>query len=114
MIGWAASGGKSIQDGLTQAERRATLDANHEEIMSVNKAILIGNLGRDPELKYTPSGRAVCTFSLATTERWSGADGQKNDPQAQQGQARNPEPRPGSQCSPLVRPIRLRGPPTSP
>jgi single-strand DNA-binding protein len=37
---------------------------------SVNKAILIGNLGRDPELRYTPSGAAVCTFSIATTEKW--------------------------------------------
>lgn len=47
--------------------------------MSVNKAILLGNLGRDPELKYTSSGKAVCTFSLATSERWTGADGQKNE-----------------------------------
>ncbi|MEW6413526.1 MAG: single-stranded DNA-binding protein [Candidatus Zixiibacteriota bacterium] len=47
--------------------------------MSVNKAILIGNLGKDPELKYTPSGKAVATFSLATTERWTGQDGQKNE-----------------------------------
>ena len=47
--------------------------------MSVNKAILIGNLGRDPELKYTPGGQAVATFSLATTERWTGQDGQKNE-----------------------------------
>lgn len=37
---------------------------------SVNKAILIGNLGKDPELRYTPAGVAVCTFSLATTEKW--------------------------------------------
>ena len=37
---------------------------------SVNKVILIGNLGKDPELRYTPGGAAVCTFSLATTERW--------------------------------------------
>ncbi len=37
---------------------------------SVNKAILIGNLGGDPELRYTPSGTAVCTFSIATTEKW--------------------------------------------
>lgn len=35
----------------------------------VNKVILIGNLGRDPELRYTQSGTAVCNFSLATTER---------------------------------------------
>jgi len=47
--------------------------------MSVNKAILLGNLGRDPELRYTPNGKAVATFSLATTERWSGQDGQKNE-----------------------------------
>lgn len=47
--------------------------------MSVNKAILIGNLGRDPELKYTPGGQAVANFSLATTERWTGQDGQKNE-----------------------------------
>jgi single-strand DNA-binding protein len=47
--------------------------------MSVNKAILIGNLGKDPELKYTPGGHAVATFSLATTDRWTGQDGQKNE-----------------------------------
>lgn len=47
--------------------------------MGVNKAILIGNLGRDPELKYTPSGKAVATFTLATSERWTGADGQKQE-----------------------------------
>ena len=35
---------------------------------SVNKAILIGNLGRDPELRYTPSGQAVCNFTLATND----------------------------------------------
>ena len=37
--------------------------------MSVNKAILVGNLGKDPELRYTPQGTAVCTFSIATTEK---------------------------------------------
>ncbi len=47
--------------------------------MSVNKAILIGNLGSDPELKYTPGGQAVASFSLATNERWTGKDGQKNE-----------------------------------
>ena len=47
--------------------------------MSVNKAILIGNLGKDPELKYTPSGKAVATFSLATTDRWTSQDGQKQE-----------------------------------
>lgn len=37
---------------------------------SVNKVILLGHLGKDPELKYTPSGQAVAKFSLATSERW--------------------------------------------
>ena len=37
---------------------------------SVNKVILLGRLGKDPELKYTPSGQSVTKFSLATSERW--------------------------------------------
>jgi single-strand DNA-binding protein len=37
--------------------------------MSFNKIILVGNLGRDPELRYTPQGVAVCSFSMATNER---------------------------------------------
>src|SRR5262245_22644014 len=37
--------------------------------MSVNRAFLLGNLGRDPELRYTPSQVAVCTFSIATSDR---------------------------------------------
>ncbi len=37
----------------------------------VNKVILIGNLGRDPELRYTQSGQAVANFTLATTENWN-------------------------------------------
>jgi single-strand DNA-binding protein len=47
--------------------------------MSVNKAILVGNLGKDPELRYTPSGTAVCTFSLATTERFKNKQGEQQD-----------------------------------
>lgn len=37
---------------------------------SINKAILIGNLGRDPEVRFTPGGQAVSNFSIATTDRW--------------------------------------------
>ncbi len=37
--------------------------------MSFNKIIIVGNLGRDPELRYTPQGVAVCDFSMATNER---------------------------------------------
>ena len=42
---------------------------------SLNKVMLIGNLTRDPELRYTPSGTAVCSFRLATNRSWSPADG---------------------------------------
>lgn len=42
---------------------------------SLNKVLLIGNLTRDPELRYTPSGTPVCTFGLATNRSWTPADG---------------------------------------
>lgn len=42
---------------------------------SLNRVILIGNLTRDPELKYTPAGTAVCTFGIATNRSWTTADG---------------------------------------
>ena len=45
----------------------------------VNKVILIGNLGADPEIRYTQSGTAVATLRLATTERFKGKDGQMQD-----------------------------------
>ena len=45
--------------------------------MSVNKVILVGNLGKDPELRYTPSGAAVATFSLATTNPFKDKEGNK-------------------------------------
>jgi single-strand DNA-binding protein len=46
---------------------------------SVNKVILVGNLGREAELKYTPTGAAVSKFSLATTETWTDKGGQKQE-----------------------------------
>jgi len=45
----------------------------------VNKVILVGNLGKDPELRYTPSGQAVATFSLATGRKWKDKEGQMQD-----------------------------------
>lgn len=42
---------------------------------SLNKVMLIGNLTRDPELRYTPSGTAVCSFSVATNRSWTPSDG---------------------------------------
>ncbi len=47
--------------------------------MSVNKVILVGNLGKDPELRYTPSGAAVTTFSMATTERYKDREGNRQE-----------------------------------
>ena len=46
---------------------------------SLNKVMLIGNLTRDPELRYTPQGTAVCTFGLATNREWVDASGQKQE-----------------------------------
>jgi len=46
---------------------------------SLNKVQLIGNLTRDPELKYTPAGTAVCTFGLATNRQWTTESGEKKD-----------------------------------
>jgi single-strand DNA-binding protein len=48
-------------------------------MIGINKAILIGNLGKDPELRYTPSGQPVASFTLATTERWTDRNGQRQD-----------------------------------
>jgi single-strand DNA-binding protein len=45
----------------------------------VNKVILIGNLGRDPELRYTPNGQAVANFTLATSENWTNKSGEREE-----------------------------------
>ncbi len=44
-----------------------------------HKILLVGNLGRDPESKYLASGTMVCNFSMATSEKWTGQDGQKQE-----------------------------------
>jgi len=46
---------------------------------SVNKVILIGNLGKDPEIRYTQSGEPIANFSLATSENWTDKGGQKQE-----------------------------------
>jgi single-strand DNA-binding protein len=46
---------------------------------SVNKVILVGNLGRDAELRYTPGGASVAKFSIATTEIWNDKGGQRQE-----------------------------------
>lgn len=47
--------------------------------MSVNKVILVGRLGQNPEVRYTPSGAAVANFSVATNESWTDKSGQKQE-----------------------------------
>lgn len=49
------------------------------DMAGINKVILIGNLGKDPELRYTPNSQAVASFSLATTEKWKDKDGQAQE-----------------------------------
>jgi single-strand DNA-binding protein len=46
---------------------------------SVNKVILVGNLGKDPEVRYMPNGEAVCNFSIATTDSWKDKAGAKQE-----------------------------------
>jgi single-strand DNA-binding protein len=45
----------------------------------VNRAILIGNLGADPELRHTPNGMAVANFNIATTEQWTAKNGERSE-----------------------------------
>lgn len=47
--------------------------------MSLNKVLLIGNLGKDPEVRFTPSGKAVGRFPLATSEMWNDQAGEKQE-----------------------------------
>lgn len=45
----------------------------------LNKVMIIGNVGREPEMRYMPSGRAVASFSVATTRSWTNAEGQRRE-----------------------------------
>ena len=47
--------------------------------MSVNRAFLIGNLGKDPEVRFTPGGQAVARFPVATSEVWNDREGQRQE-----------------------------------
>ncbi len=46
---------------------------------SLNKVQIIGNLGKDPEMRYTPSGKSVTTFSVAVSRSWSSTDGERHN-----------------------------------
>ncbi|MCB9454725.1 MAG: single-stranded DNA-binding protein [Anaerolineaceae bacterium] len=45
----------------------------------LNKVMIIGRLGRDPEMRYTPSGRPVTSFSVATSRTWTSAEGERRE-----------------------------------
>jgi single-strand DNA-binding protein len=47
--------------------------------MSYQKIIIVGNLGRDPEMRYTPDGTPVTSFSIATNRRWTNSDGSQGE-----------------------------------
>jgi single-strand DNA-binding protein len=47
--------------------------------MSYQKVIIVGNLGRDPEMRYTPDGTPVTSFSIATNRRWTNSDGSQGE-----------------------------------
>lgn len=50
-----------------------------EMARGLNKVMIIGNLGRNPEMRYTPSGRPVTSFSVACKRDWKGADGERKE-----------------------------------
>jgi single-strand DNA-binding protein len=56
------------------------ISSNEEREMSrgLNKVMIIGHLGRDPEMRYTPSGRPVTTYTVATSRSWNTADGERH------------------------------------
>jgi single-strand DNA-binding protein len=62
-------------DRFTEAAQSSGLEVQ----MSVNKVILIGNLGKDPELRFTSNGSAVAKFPIATSEVWNDRDGNKQE-----------------------------------
>src|SRR5713101_5023862 len=54
-------------------------DGKGEHLMSLNRTMITGNLGQDPEIRYTPSGLPVVNFSLATDERYLDKDGKRQE-----------------------------------
>ena len=65
------------ENGLAHSPHPANLLLNR--CVMFNKVILIGNLGADPEIRYTQDGTPAASFTVATTERWKGKDGQMQE-----------------------------------
>ena len=53
-------------------------DEENDMSRGLNKVMIIGHLGKDPEMRYTPSGRPVTTFTVAVSRSWSSADGERH------------------------------------
>src|SRR5678816_1185960 len=70
---------KARTAAATAAAGAAALPPGRDDMGSVNKVILVGNLGRDSELRYTPGGAAVATLNLATTEVWNDRNNQRQE-----------------------------------
>ena len=69
---------------------------------SVNKVILIGNLGRDPEVRYTPNGNAICNISVATTRNWKDKTSGDKVELARPDMRYSVKLRPSTRCTPLL------------
>src|SRR5213593_2464860 len=78
MIGFASRSQRSYSVQTAQRPPRFVL---HEEqdMSGVNKVILVGNLGANPEMRFTQGGQAVANLRIATTERWTDKNGQKQE-----------------------------------
>src|ERR1051325_4567792 len=61
------------------AQRLSEVRGRFTRMASINKVIVIGNLGADPELRYTPGGQAVCDLRVATTEQWTDKSGERKE-----------------------------------
>src|SRR5512143_2899665 len=57
---------------------REAVDKEDDMSRGLNKVMIIGHLGRDPEMRYTPSGRPVTTFTVAVSRSWNSADGERH------------------------------------
>jgi len=55
------------------------MEGNQKMARGLNKVMLIGNLGRDPEMRYTPSGKPVTSFSMASSRSWVASDGERRE-----------------------------------
>jgi single-strand DNA-binding protein len=66
-------------DDRQSAIAKIPQDEVDEMQLCLNRVMLIGNLGRDPEMRYTPGGQAVTSFSLAATRTWAAANGERRD-----------------------------------